>query len=36
MADLAPKLNISQLVVSMSMQRGERAASENGFSLMDK
>jgi REP-associated tyrosine transposase len=35
MADLAPKLNISQPAVSMSAQRGERIASENGYSLMD-
>jgi len=36
MADLAPKLNISQPAVSMSTQRGERIASENGYSLMDE
>ncbi len=36
MADLAPKLNISQPAVSMSAQRGERIASENGYTLMDK
>jgi len=36
MADLAPKLNISQPAVSMSAQRGERIASENGYSLMDE
>jgi hypothetical protein len=36
MADLAPKLNISQPAVSMSFQRGERVASENGYSLMDE
>lgn len=35
MADLAPRLNISQPAVSMSAQRGERIASENGYSLMD-
>jgi len=35
MADLAPKLNISQTAVSMSAQRGKRIASENGYSLMD-
>jgi hypothetical protein len=34
MANLAPKLNISQPAVSMSAQRGERIASENGYSLM--
>ncbi len=39
MADLvpmAPKLNISQPAVSMSVQRGELTASENGYSLMDE
>jgi hypothetical protein len=36
MVDLAPKLNISQPAVSMSAQRGERIASENGYSLMDE
>ena len=36
MAELAPKLNISQPAVSMSAQRGERIASENGYSLMDE
>ena len=36
MADLAPKLNISQPTVSMSTQRGEQVASENGYSLMDE
>ncbi len=36
MADLAPKLNISQPAVSMSAQRGEQIASENGYSLMDE
>jgi len=35
MTDLAPKLNILQPAVSMSTQRGERAASKNGYSLMD-
>jgi putative transposase len=35
MADLAPKLNISQPAVSISAQRGERIALENGYSLMD-
>lgn len=35
MADLAPKLNISQPAVSMSAQRGERIASENRYSLMN-
>ena len=34
MADLAPKLNISQPAVSMSTQRGERIALENGYLLM--
>ncbi len=34
-ADLAPKLNISQPAVSISAQRGERLALENGYSLMD-
>ena len=36
MADLAPKLNISEPAVSMSARRGERIASENGYSLMDE
>ncbi|MBW2606290.1 MAG: transposase [Deltaproteobacteria bacterium] len=36
MANLAPKLNISQPAVSMSVQRGEQIASENGYSLMDE
>jgi hypothetical protein len=36
MADLAPKLNISQPAVSMSARRGERIASEKGYSLMDE
>jgi len=36
MADLAPKLNISQPAVSMSAKRGEQIASENGYSLMDE
>jgi len=36
MADLAPKLNISQPAVSMSARRGERIASENGYSLIDE
>jgi REP element-mobilizing transposase RayT len=35
MADLAPKLNISQPAVSISTQRGERIALENGYSLLD-
>jgi len=35
MTDLAPQLNISQPAVSMSVQRGEQIASENGYSLMD-
>ena len=33
MSDLAPKLNISQPAVSISVQRGERIALENGYSL---
>lgn len=36
MADLAPKLNITQPAVSISTQRGEQIASENGYSLMDE
>jgi hypothetical protein len=36
MADLALKLNISQPAVSISVRRGERTASENGYSLMDE
>ena len=36
MADLAPKLNISQPAVSMSARRGERIASENGYSMIDE
>jgi len=36
MADLAPKLNISQPAVSISTQRGKRIVSENGYSLMDE
>jgi len=36
MTDLASKLNISQPAVSMSVQRGEHIASENGYSLMDE
>lgn len=36
MADLAPKLNITQPAVSISAQRGEKIASENGYSLMDE
>jgi REP-associated tyrosine transposase len=36
MANLAPKLNISQPAVSMSVQRGEQIASENGYSLIDE
>ncbi len=36
MVDPAPKLNISQPAVSMSARRGERIASENGYSLMDE
>jgi putative transposase len=35
MTDLAPKLNISQPAVSISAQRGERIALENGYSLLD-
>ena len=33
MADLASKLNITQPAVSMSTQRGEQIASENGYSM---
>jgi REP-associated tyrosine transposase len=36
MADLALKLNISQPAVSISVRRGERTTSENGYSLMDE
>jgi putative transposase len=36
MADLAAKLNISQPAVSISVRRGERTASENGYSLLDE
>ena len=36
MADIAPKLNISQPAVSMSIQRGKRISSENGYLLMDE
>ena len=36
MVELAPKLNISQPAVSICVQRGERIASENGYSLMDE
>jgi len=36
MADLAPKLNISQPAVSISVRRGEQIASENGYSLMNE
>jgi putative transposase len=35
MADLAPRLNISQPAVSICTQRGERIALENGLSLRD-
>ncbi len=35
MTDLALKLNISQPAVSISAQRGERIALENGYSLLD-
>jgi hypothetical protein len=35
-ADLAPKLNITQPAVSMSVQRGEQIESENGYSLMNE
>jgi hypothetical protein len=34
MADLAPKLNISQPAVSISARRGEKIASENGYLLL--
>ena len=36
MVDLAPKLNITQPAISISAQRGEQIASENGYSLMDE
>jgi putative transposase len=36
MADLALKLNISQPAVSISVRRGERTASEHGYSLIDE
>lgn len=36
MADLAPKLNITQPAVSINAQRGEQIASENGYSLIDE
>jgi putative transposase len=36
MADLAPELNITQPAVSLCVQRGERIASENGYSLKDE
>ena len=36
MADLASKLNISQPAVSLSVRRGEKIASENGYVLMDE
>lgn len=36
MANLAPKLNITQPAVSMSTQRGEQIASENGYSLINE
>ncbi len=35
MADLAPKLNISQPAVSLSVRRGEQIAAENGYLLID-
>ena len=34
MAELASKLNSSQPAVSISVRRGERTASGNGYSLM--
>ncbi len=34
MADLAPKLSISQPAVSISARRGEKIASENGYLLL--
>jgi REP element-mobilizing transposase RayT len=36
MAQLAQKLSISQPAVSLSVRRGERIASENGYLLMDE
>ena len=36
MADIAPKLNTSQPAVSMSTQRGEQIALENGYSMIDE
>jgi len=36
MTALALKLNISQPAVSISVQRGERIAAENSFSLLDE
>jgi len=36
MADLALKVNISQPAVSISVRRGERTASEHGYSLIDE
>jgi hypothetical protein len=36
MVELASKLNISQPAVSICVQRGERIASENRYSLMDE
>ncbi|MEJ2639815.1 MAG: hypothetical protein P8010_09585 [Desulfosarcinaceae bacterium] len=35
MADLAPRLNISQPAVSICTQHGERIALENGLSIGD-
>ena len=34
--ELAPKLNILHPAASMSAQRGQRIASENGYSLMNR
>jgi hypothetical protein len=36
MAYLASKLNISQPAVSLSVRRGEKIASENGYIMMDE
>jgi hypothetical protein len=36
MTDLALNLNISQPAVSISAQRGEQMAAENGYLLMDE
>jgi hypothetical protein len=36
MADLAPKLKISQPAVSICTQRGERIVTENGYLMVDE